>query len=62
MAVELFLADLVSSSQVDVLTDEHDATFQRLMQRWTDIDKRTPYAIICPASEADIQKVVRLAS
>jgi hypothetical protein len=42
-----------------ILTDENDTNFQELAKRWTDIDRKTPAAIVLPISEEQIQIVVR---
>ena len=48
------------SSTSKILTDSTDTIFQELLQRWTDIDKKTPGAIVVPTSEDDILKTVGL--
>ena len=45
---------------LEILTDQSDTTFQDRAKRWTDIDRKTPAAIILPANEEEIQKTVRL--
>lgn len=40
----------------EILTDAASPVFQHHLERWTDIDKQTPAAIIVPVSEEDIQK------
>lgn len=49
------------SSNADILTNPSDAIFQECLQRWSDIDKQTPSAIVLPTSEEDIQKTVQWA-
>ena len=46
------------SDAAKVLTDPSDTEFQELLARWTDIDKKVPFAIVMPASEDDIVKTV----
>jgi len=48
----------VLSPGSQILTDSNDATFRELVKRWSDIDLKTPAAIILPISEEDIQKMV----
>jgi hypothetical protein len=45
---------------LEILTDQSDATFQDRAKRWTDIDRKTPAAIILPTNEEDIRKTVCL--
>ncbi|KAI1388176.1 FAD-binding domain-containing protein [Hypoxylon trugodes] len=44
-----------------VLTGSSKADFQATLARWTDIDKREPGAVVLPATENDIVKIIRLA-
>ncbi|KAK2775716.1 hypothetical protein FQN53_003083 [Emmonsiellopsis sp. PD_33] len=44
-----------------VLADPTDAEFRRRLERWTDIEKKVPSAIILPATENDIEKIILLA-
>ena len=46
-------------SSCEVLTDPQQPDFQVYLKRWSDVDRKTPGAIILPTSEADIQHVVR---
>ena len=48
----------VVSSQCQILTDSSSAQFQEYAKRWTDIDSKTPGAIVLPTTEEDIQKTV----
>jgi hypothetical protein len=45
---------------LEILTDQSDATFQDRAKRWTDIDRKTPAAIILPTNEEEIRKTVCL--
>ena len=42
----------------DILVDASDAKFQEYAKRWSDIDRKTPAAILLPTSEKEIQKIV----
>ena len=44
-----------------ILDDPSDASFREYAQRWTDIGRKIPAAIILPRAEEDIQKVVQWA-
>ncbi|TVY82051.1 FAD-linked oxidoreductase [Lachnellula suecica] len=46
----------------EILTDPSDANFVEHLKRWTDIDLKTPGAIVLPTSEGDCQKIVKWAS
>ncbi|KAF2787641.1 FAD-binding domain-containing protein [Melanomma pulvis-pyrius CBS 109.77] len=46
---------------LEILTNQSDVAFQDRAKRWTDIDRKTPAAIILPASEEEIQKTVQWA-
>lgn len=48
------------SPNVEMLIDPSDAAFQERLQRWSDIGKQTPAAIVLPTSEEEIQKIVML--
>ena len=52
------LKNLLSPAS-EILTDASDASFKVHLERWTDIEKQTPAAIILPSSEEDIQKTVK---
>ena len=58
MAVESILQSLDLSTGAKILTDSSKAEFQKLLARWTDIDKKEPFAIVMPATEDDIVKAV----
>ena len=45
-------------SESDILTDPSHKSFQSLMERWTDVGKQTPSAIVVPCSEQDLEKTV----
>lgn len=45
---------------LEILTDQRDATFRDRAKRWTDIDRKTPAAIILPTNEEEIRKIVCL--
>jgi hypothetical protein len=45
-------------SELEVLTDASDERFIEYAKRWTDIDRKTPAAIVLPESEEQIQKTV----
>jgi FAD binding domain len=42
----------------DILVDASGAEFQEYAKRWSDIDRKTPAAILLPTSEEEIQKIV----
>lgn len=42
----------------DILVDPSGAKFQEYAKRWSDIDRKTPAAIVLPTSEEEIQKIV----
>ena len=44
---------------IEILTDASNIHFQEYAKRWTDIDRKTPSAIVLPASEEQIQKTVQ---
>lgn len=48
------------SANAKVLTDPKSSEFEKSMERWTDLDKQMPYAIVMPATEDDIVKSVSL--
>lgn len=41
------------------MTDPEDGTFKELLKRWTNIELKTPAAIVLPTSEEDVQNTVR---
>ncbi|KAF7952624.1 hypothetical protein EAE96_005856 [Botrytis aclada] len=45
-----------------ILTDPNDFDFAEYLKRWTDIDLKTPGAIVLPTSETDCQNIVKWAS
>ncbi|TGO59700.1 hypothetical protein BELL_1233g00010 [Botrytis elliptica] len=45
-----------------ILTDPNDLNFAEYLKRWTDIDLKTPGAIVLPTSETDCQNIVKWAS
>jgi len=47
------------SSDTKILSDPQDAAFHESMMRWTDVDKKQPCAVVMPATEDDIVKLVR---
>ena len=47
------------SPDSEILTDATADGFRGCLKRWTDIDLKTPAAIVLPTSEEDIQKTVR---
>lgn len=59
-AAKNVVADLASklSSNSKIVT-EQDAEFKVLHERWTNIGKKTPAAIVAVATEADVQETVR---
>lgn len=46
------------SSSAKIVTEKGDQ-WRVLMERWTDLGKQNPAAIICVATEGDIQEAVR---
>lgn len=48
------------SDKAQVLTDPAAATFKKAAERWTDINHKTPGAIVLCANETDCQKTVSL--
>jgi hypothetical protein len=48
----------VSGSNIEILIDSTDPTFQKYVTRWTDIDRKTLAAIILPTNEKEIQQTV----
>ncbi|OBU01414.1 hypothetical protein VE01_00618 [Pseudogymnoascus verrucosus] len=60
-AAKNVVADLASklSSNSKIVT-EQDAEFKVLHERWTNIGKKTPAAIVAVATEADVQETVKL--
>ena len=63
MSLLSLVADLKAalSQDAEILTEASDARFQAHLDRWTDLDKQTPAAIILPTSEKDIQRTVQWA-
>ncbi|KFY79959.1 hypothetical protein V499_01108 [Pseudogymnoascus sp. VKM F-103] len=59
--VKSIITDLSSklSENAKIVTEQGDE-WRVLMERWTDIGKHTPAAIVCVATEADIQETVKL--
>lgn len=53
------LQDVVGPG-IEVLVDAGSPDFQEYAKRWTDIDRKTPAAIVLPTSEEEIQKIVSL--
>ncbi|MCJ1385633.1 hypothetical protein MMC17_008756 [Xylographa soralifera] len=51
----------VVASDCAILADLDDINFQEFGKRWTDIDRKTPGAIVLPRTEQDIQKIVQWA-
>ena len=49
----------VVSSDCEILNDPSDGSFQRYSERWTDVAREIPAAIVLPTTEADIQKIVQ---
>ena len=49
------------SPECEILNDPTDQTFQRHSERWTDIAREIPAAIVLPTTEADIQAIVQWA-
>jgi len=47
------------SKEAQVLTDPESAAFKTSMSRWTDVNKQTPAAILQPACETDVERIVR---
>lgn len=45
-------------SDLEILTDSTDASFQEYSKRWSDIDRQIPAAIVLPRSEEQIQSTV----
>ena len=45
----------------EILTDVTESDFKNNAQRWTDIGRETPAAIVLPRTEEDIQKTVQWA-
>jgi hypothetical protein len=45
-------------SELQILTAQDDELFQKYVKRWTDIDRKTPAAIVLPISEDQIQETV----
>ena len=43
----------------EILKDSNEANFENYAQRWTNIGRETPAAIVLPLTEEDIQKVVQ---
>ncbi|KAF2656261.1 FAD-binding domain-containing protein [Lophiostoma macrostomum CBS 122681] len=51
-----------SIPDLEILTDQSSAKFRTFAERWSDIDRKTPAAILLPTTEEQIQKVVQWAS
>jgi hypothetical protein len=49
---------VILSNEAQILRDPESAAFKTSMSRWTDVNKQTPSAIIQPATEADVEKIV----
>jgi hypothetical protein len=47
------------SSSSEILTNPNDVAFQEYLKRWSDIDRKTPAAIVLPTSEEGCQKTVK---
>ena len=43
----------------EILNNPADEVFQRYSERWTDIGREIPAAIVLPRTETDIQKIVQ---
>ncbi|TGO07034.1 hypothetical protein BTUL_0342g00010 [Botrytis tulipae] len=64
------MSDLVQLSELKevltptckILTGPNDLNFAEYLKRWTDIDLKTPGAIVLPTSETDCQNIVKWAS
>ncbi|KAL4935941.1 hypothetical protein BDV06DRAFT_233829 [Aspergillus oleicola] len=52
---------LQAASNCEILQNCHDARFKDLLSRWTDIDLKTPAAIVLPQSELDCVQTMRWA-
>ncbi len=48
------------SSKAKILTDSADEGFKVALERWSDINKKTPGAIVCAVSENDVLITVSL--
>lgn len=46
------------SSASEILVDSSSSDFQERLQRWTDINREEPAAIILPSSESDCLQTV----
>ena len=59
VAVKKVVTDLASklSSNAKIVT-EQDEDWNALLERWSDIGKQTPAAIVSVATEADVQETV----
>jgi FAD/FMN-containing dehydrogenase len=51
-----------TAQHLEILTDQSDAKFQKHAERWSDVDRKIPAAILLPNSEEQIQKAVRMLS
>lgn len=47
-----------AGSTIEILVDPTDPTFQKYATRWTDIDRKTPAAIMLPSNEKEIKQAV----
>ncbi|KIY64427.1 FAD-binding domain-containing protein [Cylindrobasidium torrendii FP15055 ss-10] len=61
--LDSFVASLRTSlsKEADVLTPTDGEAFERRLVRWSEYDRKTPAAIVLPATDADIVSTVKLA-
>lgn len=60
VAVKKVVTDLASKLSLNAkIVTEQDEEWNALFERWSDIGKQTPAAIVSVATEADVQETVR---
>lgn len=62
MAISNFISAVTSelSSTAKILTDSSSEEFKAALERWTDLELKTPAAIVVAATDKDILKTVCL--
>ncbi|TGO32016.1 hypothetical protein BHYA_0365g00060 [Botrytis hyacinthi] len=60
--VQLSELEEVLTSNCKILTDPNDLNFAEYLKRWTDINLKTPGAIVLPTSETDCQNISTIGS
>jgi hypothetical protein len=60
MSIASFVSSLKHqvSSKTQILTDPENPDFKTCLERWSNVDIQVPGAIICPATQSDVEIIV----